>query len=469
MGDMEMTVDLVVIGSGPGGYAAAFRAADLGLDVAMIDPRPLPGGACLHEGCIPSKLYLYLTEILGESKKASVMGLHFGEPEIDLSAMRAWQSTVVDGLAKGLVNLCERHGVELVAGMAHFEDSRTVRLEGASLSRMRFKNAVIATGSSQVLFPGTESFTKKRILYCSEALELSAIPEKMLIIGGGYEGLELATIYAALGCRITLAEMGVQLLPDADEDVVEPLSRRLSESFEKIYTATRITCLEEVEEGVVATFETTHGEEKHRFDKVLIATRREPVTAGLGLENTSVELDARGFIIVDEQQRSAEKNIFAVGDVTGRMMLAANATYQGRVAAEVIAGQPAAYDLRAIPTVVYTSPQIGWCGLTERQARLENTPVNIEIFPWKYSGRAHITAVTDGLTKVLADPGNGRILGVGICGADVESLIAEAVLAIEMGATVEDLALSLHPHPTFSETLCGAAAMFLNNPLIKTP
>jgi dihydrolipoamide dehydrogenase len=469
MGDMEMTVDLVVIGSGPGGYGAAFRAADLGLDVAMIDPRPWPGGVCLHEGCIPSKSYLYLTEILRESKKARGMGLHFGEPEIDLSAMRAWQNSVVENLAKGLKNLCDKHGVELVAGTAHFEDSRTVRLEGAALSRMRFKNAIIATGSSQVLFPGTESCTKKRILYSSEALELSDIPEKMLVIGGGYVGLELGTVYAALGCRIILVEMEGQLLPGVDEDLVEPLSHRLSESFEKIYTATRITCLEEVEEGVVATFETAQGEEKHRFDKVMIATGREPVAEGIGLENTAIELDAKGFIVTDEQQRTAEKNIFAVGDVTGGAMLAANATYQGRVAAEVIAGQPAAYDIRAIPAVVYTCPQIGWCGLTESGARLEKIPVRIERYPWKYSGKAHITAATDGLTKILADPENGRILGVGICGTGVDALIAEAVLAIEMGATVEDLALSLHPHPTFSETLCGAAEMFLNKPLIKNP
>jgi dihydrolipoamide dehydrogenase len=229
MGDMEMTVDVVVIGSGPGGYAAAFRAADLGLDVALIDPRPWPGGVCLHEGCIPSKAYLYLTEILRESKKARAMGLHFGEPDIDLPAMRAWQADVVAGLAKGLKNLCRKHGVQLVAGTAHFEDGKTVRLEGAELSRMCFKNAIIATGSTPIAFPGVGSFTKGRIIYSSEALELSEIPEKMLVVGGGYVGLELGTVYAALGCRITLVEMETQLLPGVDEDLVRPLSRRLSE------------------------------------------------------------------------------------------------------------------------------------------------------------------------------------------------------------------------------------------------
>lgn len=469
MGDMEMTVDVAVIGSGPGGYGAAFRAADLGLDVALIDPRPRPGGVCLHEGCIPSKTYLFLAELILDARRARKMGLRFTEPEIDLQAMNNWKNEVIANMADGLVSLCHKRGIQLITGTARFENATTVRLEGSEIARLKFKQAIIATGSTPKIFPGITPAADSRIMSSAQALNITEIPERLLIIGGGYVGLELGTVYAALGSKIWLAELQDRLLPAVDQDLVQPLQRQLSDLFERIHLQTSITNLTETADGVEVRFQTPDGAEKHQFDRVLVAMGRIPVSADLGLENTGVEVDDQGFIQVDEQQRTNEHNIFAVGDVTGGMMLAHTATREGRIAAEVIAGKPSTFDVRAIPAVVYTDPQIAWCGLTEQEARAQNLTVSIEKFPWKFSGRANTMGATDGLTKILADPDDGRILGVGITGRNTEGMISEGVLAIEMGALAEDMALSLHPHPTLSETGGEAAEIFLGSPTHLLP
>jgi dihydrolipoamide dehydrogenase len=469
MGDMVMTVDLVVIGSGPGGYGSAFRAADLGLDVALIDPRPRPGGVCLHEGCIPSKTFLFLAELILDTRRAGKMGVRFSEPEIDLVAMQSWKNQVIDNMADGLVSLSSRRGVQLIKGTAQFENNTTVRLEGSEISRLKFKHAIIATGSIPLVFPGTKPTPESRIMSSTGALSLKDIPEKMLIIGGGYVGLELGTVYAALGSKIWLAELQDRLLPEVDQDLVQPLKRQLTELFEDIYLQTRITSLTETDDGVEVHFETPEGKQAHHFERVLVAMGRKPVSYGLGLENTDVKIDDRGFIEVDDQQRTTAPNIFAVGDVAGGMMLAHTATREGRIAAEVIAGKTSTFDVRAIPAVVYTDPQIAWCGLTEREAKARKISVIVEKFPWKYSGRANTMGATDGLTKILADPIDGRILGIGITGRETEGLISEGVLAIEMGALAEDMALSLHPHPTLSETEGEAAEIFMGSPTHMLP
>ncbi len=464
MGDMEMHVDLVVIGSGPGGYGAAFRAADLGLDVALIDPRPRPGGVCLHDGCIPSKTYLFLAELILDTRRARKMGVRFAEPEIDLPTMDSWKNEVIDTMADGLVSLCDKRGIQLITATAQFENATTVRLEGSELSRLKFKHAIIATGSTPILFPGTSPTTDSRIMSSASALHLKDIPKKLLIIGGGYVGLELGTIYSALGSQVELAELEEKLLPAVDPDLVQPLYRSLSDLFEHIYLQTEVTGLIESDDDVEVHLKTPEGEKVMKYDRVLIAMGRKPFTSGLGLENTRVTINERGSIEIDKQQRTTESNIFAVGDVAGNIMLAHTATREGRIAAEVIAGKPSANDVQAIPAVIYTDPQIAWCGLTEQEAKRGNIAVSVMKFPWKYSGRANTMGATDGLTKIIATPDTGRILGIGITGRDTEGLIAEGVLAIEMGALAEDIALSLHPHPTLSETECEAAEIFLGSP-----
>jgi dihydrolipoamide dehydrogenase len=464
MGDMEMRVDLLVIGSGPGGYGAAFRGADLGLDVALVDPRKRPGGVCLHEGCIPSKTYLYLAELLEENKRAAKMGVHYRPPDIHLEEVRAWKEQVVGDMANGLVGLSDARGIQLISALAHFEDSTSARLEGSEISRIRFKKCIVATGSEPVLLPGSVAGPGSRIMTSKEALDLADIPGDMLIVGGGYIGLEIGTIYAALGSRIHLVELENRLLSGVDRDLVAPLQRHLEHLFGRIDLQTRIVELKESEDGLSVRLQKPEGEETLHFDKALVAVGRRPVSDRLGLENTRVNVDQRGFIRTDDGCRTTDENIFAVGDVRGGMMLAHTAIRQGRVAAEAAAGRQAAYDVRAIPAVVYTDPQIAWCGLTEEEAKAGNIAVKVLRYPWKYSGRAATMGATDGLTKILADPRDGRILGVGICGRDTEGLIAEGVLAIEMGALAEDLALSLHPHPTLSETLGEAAEIFLGSP-----
>jgi dihydrolipoamide dehydrogenase len=463
MGELAQDTELLVIGGGPGGYAAAFRAADLGLDVTLVDTAARPGGVCLYRGCIPSKTFLFLSELIFDAARARSMGVAFDPPRIDLAGLRRWKAEVIEKMAGGLINLAKRRGVQLVKGRAEFESSASVRIHEAEISRIRFRHAVIATGSRPIPFPGTEFTAGRRIMSSTGALSLADVPASLLILGGGYVGLELGTVYAAFGSRVSLVEQQDRLLPGVDADLVEPLHRRLQGIFSDIWLNTRIKSLLEEETGVAVSLEGAGAGSEQRFDRVLVAIGRRPATDGLGLENTQVRRDAKGFISVDHQQRTADERIFAVGDAVGGMMLAHKASYEGKVAAEVIAGKPSAFDVRAIPAVVYTDPQIAWCGITEEQALRENRPIRVQRFPWKFSGRAATMGAPEGLTKIIAEAESGRILGVGITGRDTEGLIAEGVLAIEMGALVEDMAASMHPHPTLSETEGEAAELFFGH------
>jgi dihydrolipoamide dehydrogenase len=389
------------------------------------------------------------------------MGISFGRPQIDLDGLRRWKAEVIEKMASGLMSLTKRRGVQLVSGRAEFESSQSVRLSEAEVSRIRFRHAIVATGSRPIPFPGTEFAAGRRIMSSTGALALADVPASLLVLGGGYVGLELGTVYAALGSRVSVVELQDRLLPGVDPDLVDPLRRRLDAIFERIRLNTRVTQMTEDDHGVAVRLEGESAPAEQRFERVLVAIGRKPATQGLGLERTRVQLDARGFIRVDQHLRTADERIFAVGDVVGGMMLAHKASYEGKVAAEVIAGRPSAFDVRAIPAVVYTDPQIAWCGLTEEQAQRDGVAVRVQRFPWKFSGRATTMGASEGVTKIIAEAESGRILGVGIAGRDTEGLISEGVLAIEMGALAEDVAATMHPHPTLSETESETAEMFL--------
>jgi len=463
MGELEQETEVLVIGSGPGGYAAAFRAADLGMDVTMVDPAPRPGGVCLYKGCIPSKTFLFLSELIYDAARAENMGITFSKPRIDLKALRAWKGNVIDSMANGLVSLSNKRSVQLLQGRAQFESSQRVRVSDSEVSRIKFRHAIIATGSRPIPFPGIEFKSGGRVMSSTGALALADVPQTLLVIGGGYVGLELGTVYAALGSQVSLVELEDRLLAGVDADLVKPLHQRLNALFKTISLQTKVVSMKESQNGVDVILEGNVEKAEQHFDRVLVAIGRKASSPNIGLENTKVELDEKGFIKVDDRQRTADERIFAVGDVAGGMMLAHKASREGKVAAEVICGEPAAFDVRAIPAVVYTDPQIAWCGLTEEEARQKKITIKVQRFPWKFSGRAATMGAAEGLTKIIVDPETGRILGVGIVGRDTEGLISEGVLAIEMGALAEDMALSIHPHPTLSETEGEAAELYLGS------
>ncbi len=463
MGELEQEAEVLVVGAGPGGYAAAFRAADLGKDVTLVDIGARPGGVCLFRGCIPSKTYLHLSELLTDTRRAGDMGIAFPTPTIDIEKIRAWKERVVDQLANGLVGLTDKRGIQLLQGRAEFADGRHARIHGSAVSRIRFRQAIIATGSHPISIPGHPFKKGGRVMNSTAALALPDIPGTLLVVGGGYVGLELGSFYAALGSRVTVVEMAGRLLPQVDADLVKPLQRRLRAELADLVFNTRVSTLEETADAVVVTLENRGATVTRRFDRVLVAIGRKPNTSGLGLETTGVALNHGGFIQVDGQQRTNDPNIFAVGDVTGGVMLAHKATREGKVAAEVIAGEASAYDVQAMPAVVYTDPQIAWCGLTELEAAAAGRAVEVHHFPWTASGRAVTMGAPEGVTKILADPDTRRILGVGITGRHTEGLISEGVLAVEMGALIEDVALTVHPHPTLSETEGEAAEIFLGS------
>ena len=461
MGEFTQETELLVVGGGPGGYAAAFRAADLGLEVTLVEQDPKPGGVCLHRGCIPSKSLLHLSEVIGDAEHAASMGVTFGAPNIDLERVRAWKNTVSDRLADGLLELCEKRGVQFVQGRAVFESSGECRLSDAEVSHVRFKHAILSTGSRPTSLPNIEFRQEGRIMDSTLALDLQDIPESLLVVGAGYVALEMGSVYAALGSEVTLIVHRDRLVRAADPDLTVPLKRKLDEIFHSIHFNTKVTSIKEQKDGVEVTMEGEIEPLKQRFDRILVAVGRVPNSDGLGLENTQVKINKRGYVEVDEQQRTADPKIFAVGDVVGGYMLAHKAMHEAKVAAEVIAGQPSAFDARAIPAIVYTDPQIAWCGLTEEQARSEGRPIQVTRFPWKFSGRALSMDAPHGLTKMIIESDTQRILGVGAVGRQAEGLIAEAVLAIEMGALAEDVALSIHAHPTLSETEGEVAEIFL--------
>ena len=460
MAELKHEAELLVIGAGPGGYAAAFRAADLGMDVTLVDLEKRPGGECLFRGCIPSKTLLFLAELLHDAQRSGDMGINFGKPQIDLDRMRAWKDQVIDKLTNGLLTLSKRRKVQLLQGRAVFEGSDRVRLENSEVSQIRFRHAILATGSCSTPFRDIPFAKGGRIMDSAGALELPDIPRSLLILGGGYVGLELGTVYAALGSRVTVAVRGDRLLRGADPDLVDVLLSRLKEIFEAIHFNTQVISVKEREEGVDVKFEGAPDKADQTFDRVLVAIGRRPNTGKIGLEKTKVKLNEQGYVVVDEQRRTTDEKIFAIGDVAGPPLLAHKAFREGKVAAEVIKGKPSAFDVQAIPAVVYTDPQVAWAGLREEQARKENRNVKVERYLWKFSSRATTMGVSDGVTKMILNPETGRILGVGICGRDSEGMISEGVLAIEMGAVAQDLGLTIHPHPTLSEMVGETAELF---------
>jgi dihydrolipoamide dehydrogenase len=459
MGDLVDEVDVAVVGGGPGGYSAAFRCAELGLETVVVDADRRLGGACLFEGCIPSKALLHVAAVLSEAERAKEFGVDFGEPRISLDPLRKWkQERVVGKLARGLAGVAKAKGVEVIGGRVVFEDSTTLRIEGDALRKLRFKHAIVATGSRPSALPGV-TLESERVMDSTAALELPEIPERLLVIGGGYIGLELGTVYATLGSRVTVVEMTSGLLPGVDRDLVQPLQRRVDKLFAAIHLETRVTALREAGAEIEAEW---GGQGAQRFDRVLVAVGRRARSADLGLETTRVRLtDRTGFIRVNERGRTDDPHIYAVGDVTGEPMLAHRAMRQGKVVAEALAGRPSAFDNVAIPAVVFTDPEIAWCGLSEAQAKDQGMAVKISKFQWAASGRAATIGRSDGLTKLVADEGSGRVVGVGIVGPGAGELIAEATLAVETAALVEDVAVTIHAHPTLSETLMEAAENLL--------
>jgi dihydrolipoamide dehydrogenase len=447
--------DLVVLGAGPGGYAAAFLAADKGMKVTLIDAAEKPGGTCLHVGCIPSKALLHAAKLITDARDGEQWGIHFAKPKIDLAALRNQGNKIVDTLARNLAELCKRRKVEVVMARAVFADSQTLELDNRS--RRGFKHCIIAVGSSPTI-PGALKLDSSRVMDSTAALRLEEVPATLLVVGGGYIGLELGYVYAALGSKVTVVEMTDGLLPGVDRDLVRPLQARLEPLFQKIHLGTKVVKLMEAGKGIRVSLEGPEVAEKEMtFDRVLIAVGRRPKSGELGLEKTKVQIDEKGFIRVNEQRRTTDEGIFAIGDVAGKPMLAHKATHEGKVAVEAIAGEPAVFDPRAIPAVVFTDPEVAWCGLTETEARRDKREVKVARFPWQASGRAATIARTEGLTKLVLDPETDRVLGVGIVGAGAGELIGEAVLAVEMAASARDLALVIHPHPTLTETLGEAA------------
>jgi dihydrolipoamide dehydrogenase len=458
-GDLPRETKLLVVGGGPGGYAAAFRAADLGLDVTLVSEDARLGGVCLLRGCIPSKALLTLSDLILTAREAQEGGIIFGEPEVHIDAVRRWKDAVVEQLVGGLDYLCERRGVRRVEGRARFTDSGSVRIEGSGGGTLEFQHCIIASGSRPIPLAGGEF--DERVMDSGRALDLPDVPQTLLVVGGGYVGLEMGMVYATLGSAVTLVEMTDRLMPRADADLVEPIAKRVAGLFEAIHLETRVTALEEGESEVSVQLEGDIEEPEAAFERVLVAIGRRPNSDDLGLDTTEVEVDDDGFIQVDDQRRTSDARIFAIGDATGGHMLAHEAMHEGKVAAEVIAGEPAAFDARAVPAVVYTDPQLAWCGLTEREAESAGREVRVERFPWSASGRAVSMGASHGMTKLLADPETGRLLGAGVVGPQAEVLISELVLAMEMGAVTRDLASTIHPHPTLSETVGEAAELFL--------
>jgi dihydrolipoamide dehydrogenase len=462
VGEITQKTDLLVIGAGPGGYAAAFRAADLGLDVTLVDIRISPGGVCLFEGCIPSKVFLYLSELIHDARRAGGMGVHFNEPRLDVKEIRKWKKSVVDKLSQGLTGLTKKRNIQWLQAQAVFENSNTARLIGSDVAHIKFHHAIIATGSAPQMLP-TAVVSGKRIMDSTGALDFQDVPKTLLVVGGGYIALELGQVYAAMGSKVSMVVRS-KFLREIDNDLVSPLARKMNELCEDIYLQTVVDSVKENEDGVDVILKGEDGKRVHKtFDRLLIAVGRIPVTKELGLDKTEVEVDEKAFIAVNDKQQTIDSHILAVGDVVKGPMLAHRAMRQGKVAAEVIAGMSSAYDVRAIPAVVYTDPQIAWCGLTENEAEKNTIAYEVVRFPWGASGRAATMGISAGLTKLLLEPKTGRILGAGIVGRDAEALIAECVLAIEMGALAEDLALSVHPHPTLAETEGEAAEIFLGS------
>ncbi|MGH7492456.1 MAG: dihydrolipoyl dehydrogenase [bacterium] len=457
-----ISTQLAVIGAGPGGYAAAFLAADLGMQVTLIDPEPNPGGVCLYRGCIPSKALLHVAKLLSETQEAKNWGITFDKPKIDIECLRAWKDEVVKKLTGGVGQVSKLRKVNYLQARARFLDAQTLEVVRSNneKDRLTFQHAILATGSRPATVPNL-SLDSPKVLDSTTALELKTVPKTMLIIGGGYIGLEMGSVYAALGTQISVVEMLPGLLPGADRDLVRVLHKNLENKFHAIMLNTKVAEMKETPGGLRVRFEGEGAKEaEQEFEAVMISVGRKPNSSDLGLENTRVEIDKRGFVKVDAQRRTAEPAIYAIGDVAGEPMLAHKASHEGRVAVEAIAGHKVAFEPRAIPAVVFTDPEIAWCGLTETEASAQNRKIEVARFPWAASGRALTMDRPEGVTKLIIDPETERVLGMGIAGAGAGELIAEGVLAVEMAALATDVKLSIHAHPTLSETVMESAEVF---------
>ena len=453
--------EIVVMGAGPGGYAAAFRAADLGKKVLLIDKDPTLGGVCLNRGCIPSKALLHISKVMDEASHLSSMGVTYGKPDIDLDAIRAHKDKIVAQLNEGIAQIAKARKVESIRGTATFKSNSELKVETEDSDiSVSFDKCIIATGSTSAMIPGVPA-DHPSVLTSRTALDLVDIPERLLVIGGGIIGLELGQVYAALGSQVSVVEFLPNLLPGTDPDLVKPLHRKLKKQFQSILLSSKVTSVEPNDDGTLnVTIENDKETLMQVYDKVLVSVGRKPNTNLLNINATDVEVDQQGFIHVDVYRRTSVKNIFAIGDIAGNPMLAHKATHEGKVAAEVASGHPAAFDVRAIPSVIFTDPEIAWAGLTETEAKENDVAYEKGEFPWTASGKAIIMGAKQGKTKILFDPETKQVLGVGIVGSGAGDMISEGMLAIEMGADAEDIGLTIHPHPTLGETFGMAAEVF---------
>ena len=457
---MADSVQIAVLGAGPGGYAAAFYAADLGMQVALIDEEKNPGGVCLYRGCIPSKALLHVAKVVDEARHAGNWGVTFAEPSIDVNRLRAYKQGVVDKLTAGVGSVAKLRKVKFIQGRATLTGPKSLKVAGASGdTELQFEHLILATGSHPTKIPSL-SLDSPRMMDSTSGLELPDVPTSLLVIGGGYIGLELGSVYATLGSKVSVVEMTPGLLPGADRDLVQVLEKKLKKLFANIMLNTKVVKVAEEGQGIRVTFEGDVAEKEQVFDRVLVAIGRRPNSKVPGLETTRVKVDQKGFIETDPQRRTAEPTIFAIGDVAGEPMLAHKASHEARVAVEAIAGHKAVFEPQAIPAVVFTDPEIAWCGLTEVQAQAEGIEFEVAKFPWGALSRAITVDRPEGLTKLILEKSTGRVLGVGIAGSGAGELIAEGALAIEMGASAEDMKLVIHPHPTLSESLMESAEVF---------
>ena len=455
------STQLVVIGAGPGGYSAAFLAADLGMEVAIVEKEANPGGVCLYRGCIPSKALLHVAKIMSEAKHAEAFGIEYAAPKIDVNKLRDWKKSVVSKLTGGLGQLARARNIKYYQGEASFLNSNTLKIKKAdgTTEDLSFQKAILATGSRPAVIPNLPK--SPDIWDSTTALDLENIPETLLVVGGGYIGMELGTAYYELGSKVSVVEMTPGLLAGADRDLADVLYKRVKSLFTKIMLETKVIKMEPSAKGITVTFADKDNKEfKEEYNKVLVSIGRKPNSENLGLENTKVKVTPRGFVEVNDQRQTTDPNIFAIGDIAGDPMLAHKASHEGRVAVETIAGHKVAFEPQAIPAVVFTDPEIAWCGLTELDATKAGREVTVAKFPWAASGRALTLDRTDGLTKLIIDPKTQRVLGMGIVGVGAGDMIAEGVMAIEMGAVAEDLKLSIHAHPTLSETIMESAESF---------
>lgn len=452
--------EVVIVGAGPGGYAAAFYAADKGKKVVLVEQDKRLGGVCLNTGCIPSKTLLHASKLVAEAAESGVRGIHYEKPRIDLSQMRAWKDSILEKLSQGIAALAQRRGVEVMYGRGYFEDSSTLRVETSEGQKfIRFGKAIVAVGSKAAM-PTAFDLGNPRIMTSTEALEIEEVPGDLLIVGGGYIGMELGTVYATLGSSVVVAEAAGAVLGGADADLVRPVLRRVEKSFKEIRTGVKVQKMSTAGRQIKVEMEVGGKNIAELYDRVLVSVGRQPNSDDLGLANTKVTLDEKGYIKVNERQETADSNIFAIGDIAGGVLLAHKATKEARIAVEVMTGESSTFEHIIIPAVVFTDPEIAWCGLTEAEAHEKGITVEVSKFPWSASGRALSFDRVDGLTKLIIDPKSERVLGVGIVGAGAGELIGEGVLAIEMGATARDLAESVHPHPTLSETIAECAEAF---------